>query len=102
MDFDIKTPHTQLWFLPTPAGCSSQKSKKLTNKILNKEKQIKEYESQGESTEKLYEELDKLQEGIQIEQVTRFLAESLTDDSDKLEFNKYFCVLVINSQKPSK
>ena len=27
------------------AGCSSKKSKKLTNKILNKEKQIKEYES---------------------------------------------------------
>ena len=53
----------------------------------------------GESTEKLYEELDKLQEGTQIEQVTRFLAESLTDYPDKLEFNKYFCILVINSQK---
>ena len=65
--------HTQLWFLPTPAGCHA----KETNA----------------------EKLEGLKEGTKIENATRLLAQELTKSE---HFGNNFCILVINSQKLSK
>ena len=98
--YDVfETPHSQLWFLPTPAGCRSEKKNADIN---NKKNEIKKKKETNADTKKLDEELKELEEyekGTKIEHTTRLLAQAITKNKS---IGDKFCVLVINSQKLPK
>jgi len=57
--YDVfETPHSQLWFLPTPAGCRSEKK---NSDINNKKNEIKKKKETNADTKKLDEELKELE-----------------------------------------
>jgi len=96
--FDVNEKiHSQLWFLPTPAGCpQTGKTKIPAIKAL----ELKIHSTKG-SIEELENELFSLKEGTQIESTTRLLAQLLTSDVfPKIRDN--FCVVIINSQQLPK
>ena len=91
--------HSQLWFLPTPAGCQGKITTPIVKEIKKIEKKIYENEKNGIDSHKEKDALNMLKEGTGIENLTRLLAQELTKNKN---FKEHFCILVINSQKLPK